>query len=286
VKRARDVTINSIIQFLTSARTRGRDSNISACVASELGLLKQDFVRHGNQEQAKFCWCLGRVLECQNHFLSAFENMKAGRFYKAWCDFAECEKQLRLLHPHLPFDDFDFSLKFIETYVARYQSLFPYEWFVSSEFLINEFQCSICGKRMLLRNPCGHKVGEIYDGELCCRVVKGVELLGVAFVKSPLDKTLVPFASRDSGEMGADTYDYSLVKFLAPNLRSPFDTWEVERTTRPYPHSKFSALGRNDRCPCGSGKKYKRCCLDKPEVLMPHCVFRFPDASNNSGFEQ
>lgn len=22
-------------------------------------------------------------------------------------------------------------------------------------------------------------------------------------------------------------------------------------------------LGRNDPCPCGSGKKYKKCCLDK-----------------------
>jgi uncharacterized protein len=25
-------------------------------------------------------------------------------------------------------------------------------------------------------------------------------------------------------------------------------------------------IGRNDPCPCGSGKKYKRCCLDKPSV--------------------
>ncbi|MBI1993744.1 MAG: SEC-C domain-containing protein [Deltaproteobacteria bacterium] len=25
----------------------------------------------------------------------------------------------------------------------------------------------------------------------------------------------------------------------------------------------FSQTGRNDPCPCGSGKKYKRCCLGK-----------------------
>ena len=25
----------------------------------------------------------------------------------------------------------------------------------------------------------------------------------------------------------------------------------------------MSALGRNEPCPCGSGKKYKRCCLGK-----------------------
>ncbi|GIW49037.1 MAG: hypothetical protein KatS3mg079_513 [Caloramator sp.] len=27
-------------------------------------------------------------------------------------------------------------------------------------------------------------------------------------------------------------------------------------------------IGRNDPCPCGSGKKYKKCCIDKikPEI--------------------
>jgi len=25
--------------------------------------------------------------------------------------------------------------------------------------------------------------------------------------------------------------------------------------------------GRNDRCPCGSGKKFKHCCLDKYQYL-------------------
>src|SRR5215470_11606940 len=27
--------------------------------------------------------------------------------------------------------------------------------------------------------------------------------------------------------------------------------------------------GRNERCACGSGKKFKRCCIDKPAVLQP-----------------
>lgn len=27
----------------------------------------------------------------------------------------------------------------------------------------------------------------------------------------------------------------------------------------------MSTLGRNDPCPCGSGKKYKQCCLGKDE---------------------
>jgi uncharacterized protein YecA (UPF0149 family) len=26
-------------------------------------------------------------------------------------------------------------------------------------------------------------------------------------------------------------------------------------------------IGRNDRCPCGSGKKFKQCCLNKPQTV-------------------
>ena len=29
--------------------------------------------------------------------------------------------------------------------------------------------------------------------------------------------------------------------------------------------AKKEEIGRNEACPCGSGKKYKRCCLDRDE---------------------
>jgi uncharacterized protein YecA (UPF0149 family) len=28
-------------------------------------------------------------------------------------------------------------------------------------------------------------------------------------------------------------------------------------------------IGRNDPCPCGSGKKYKHCCLKTAEIVPP-----------------
>lgn len=31
----------------------------------------------------------------------------------------------------------------------------------------------------------------------------------------------------------------------------------------------MSDIGRNDPCPCGSGKKYKKCCLGKPRQYSP-----------------
>src|SRR3989344_4053181 len=44
--------------------------------------------------------------------------------------------------------------------------------------------------------------------------------------------------------------------------------------TQVIPSSNMK-VGRNDRCPCGSGKKYKRCCLGKefgpvPDEVIQH----------------
>ena len=33
---------------------------------------------------------------------------------------------------------------------------------------------------------------------------------------------------------------------------------------------KFDKIGRNDACPCGSGKKYKNCCLSKGDYEGLH----------------
>ena len=36
--------------------------------------------------------------------------------------------------------------------------------------------------------------------------------------------------------------------------------FEKESTPEPAPRATTSKVGRNDPCPCGSGKKYKKCC--------------------------
>ncbi len=39
-------------------------------------------------------------------------------------------------------------------------------------------------------------------------------------------------------------------------------------------------LGRNELCPCGSGKKYKRCCLNK-DVVVDRAGRKVGTAQNN-----
>lgn len=48
------------------------------------------------------------------------------------------------------------------------------------------------------------------------------------------------------------------------------DRWQIEYTEMMIPPTekqlarKPPKVGRNEPCPCGSGKKFKKCCLDLP----------------------
>ncbi len=155
------------------------------------------------------------------------------------------------------------------------QSLYPYRLFISPEILELEKCCSICKKPISIRNPCGHRVGEIYDGEYCHRDVTQCKFLSISMVDDPVQKYSVPFlVDPNTGEKN-DHYNYSVVEYLVKRWPSPFHDWRVEWTTALHPKEKFGQLGSNDKCPCESGNKYKDCCLERKGILRPHCEFIF-----------
>ena len=56
-----------------------------------------------------------------------------------------------------------------------------------------------------------------------------------------------------------------VIAFMAAGLMNAYDYFRKERegdlgVDAPEPRRNASKVGRNDPCPCGSGKKYKRCC--------------------------
>jgi uncharacterized protein len=56
-----------------------------------------------------------------------------------------------------------------------------------------------------------------------------------------------------------------VIAFVAAGLMNAYDYFRKERegdlgVDAPEPRRNASKVGRNDPCPCGSGKKYKRCC--------------------------
>jgi len=53
--------------------------------------------------------------------------------------------------------------------------------------------------------------------------------------------------------------DWEVIVVVEPD--EPENIADVEKLlNRPTPLKKAVKVGRNDPCPCGSGRKYKKCC--------------------------
>lgn len=236
---------------------------------------KAQAVAVNDQALAKSIWCFEEILDIQDKYIESFFQLKAEQFYDGWCTLEQVEIGLHYLIRHYQDTTDEFHVDFISKHISQCQSIYPYNIFLSPEIVEIEKKCNICKNVVSIRNSCGHHVGEIYDGQMCLRIVTEVKLLGMGFVRDPVQKYSVPFLSSSTGDSKRDHYNYSIVNYLIKRLESPFYGWDVEWATRRHPHSRFSHIGRNDPCPCESGKKYKKCCLLEEGVLRPHCQFTF-----------
>jgi len=63
-----------------------------------------------------------------------------------------------------------------------------------------------------------------------------------------------------SGDEAADEILIKTAPNVIPAAIDGIDMFWRERALKPSPIRKELKTGRNDPCPCGSGKKYKRCC--------------------------
>ena len=53
-------------------------------------------------------------------------------------------------------------------------------------------------------------------------------------------------------------------------IKSPYDDFYIEIRKEKRP--EYLKIGRNDLCPCGSGKKYKKCHLGTTDELLNHHI--------------
>lgn len=277
------MTLNDTKRYLQEVKSNfnSRDSDP---ILEFLDQKKQDMVSVDDQDCAKEIWCLEQIIRIQDGFINAFYQLKNGDYYKGWCSFEQVELKLQFLSRHFDTNSNIYQLNFIDKHTEKFQSIFPYKIFMSPEFVEKEKVCNICDKKISIRNPCGHRVGEIYDGEMCSRIVKKADLLSISFVENPVQKYSVPFTKDEETDEQIDHYNYQVVEYLIERLKAPFDGWDIDWQERRIPHEKFPDVGRNEKCPCDSGKKYKKCCLNKEGVLRPHCEFIFdnppPDNMN------
>ena len=161
-----------------------------------------------------------------------------------------------------------FELPVLYDLLLEYEALYPYKLFCSSEYVIEEATCSICGKSVLGLD-CPHIKGELYWGEPAVHnIIKIKEFQAVALVSHPEDKRcIIQVADENVSE---EEKFKKLNDFI--ELKLPFlQMFSIDSKTERRINNKYKGVGRNDLCTCGSGKKFKKCCLAK--LYYPHIIY-------------
>ncbi len=225
-------------------------------------------VQNQDEPTANHLWCLRQIFIIQKKFLSAFYSLQNEDYKNAWLLFDRADIELGFLENN--FDTIQekdkYHLGFIGRILKKYQRLFPYHTFISRESIIKKERCSICKQEINIRKSCGHKAGKLYMGELCLREVIDFELKALCIVSDPFDK----YAVLEIKDM---EYNYEALKWLLGYIESPYDDFTFEETKVKKP--EYKKIGRNEPCPCGSGKKYKKCHWDTDDEMTDHFIFTF-----------
>jgi hypothetical protein len=241
----------------------------------QLLAFKASAVARKDEQEANRFWCVQTIVEIQRRFIGAFAKLKSGSFYDAWCEFERCEIAIGNLSAHFQIDGPDsHRLQYIRRMVDRWQSLYPYKLFASPEFLKKRIACSVCRRRITPRASCGHKKGNLYNGEMCHHIVEEMDLVSISLVEQPVQRYSVLFLESEDGTQ-RDHYDYGNVKFIADRVASSFYEWKYERITRLVTAAEVAHLFADQHCPCLSGKRFGECCNNKKEFEIPHLQVTF-----------
>lgn len=239
----------------------------------EIQLIKEEYVNENNQGEAKKLWCFQTIVSIHKDYNNAFNLLVQKKYYEAWCQLEKIEITFHSLKQHLQFNNNEYLLNFIEKTVRNLQIIYPYKLFGSSEIVKKKAKCGICGKPISIRTNCGHEVGEIYDGEMCYRIITEADVLGLALVENPENKYSVLFTKDSKTGKQIDQYNYNALDYLFEHIKSPYELWELKVTQKLKSHDHYKDIGRNDKCPCNSKLKYKNCCLKNEGVKYLHYEF-------------
>ena len=251
--------IDNEIEKYLSLKNHVLNANVRMIIESN----RQKAIQEQDEKRANYYWCLNTIFDIQSQYLSAINYLRTNNHKNAWLLFDRADIDISILEENydIYLENDKYHIVFIKSIIPKYQKLFPYNLFLSRESIIKKETCSICGKIVSLRNSCEHKIGKLYMGELCTHEVKDFELKSISIVKDPFDKyTLI--------EVRDAEYNYDELDMLMSYLKTPYDNFDVIEEKRKRP--EYIGIKRNDLCPCGSGRKYKKCHLDSPNEFYKH----------------
>lgn len=210
---------------------------------------------------------LKTYLELLKKYAEFWSQICDGVFPQSWDTLQDVLDLLRLINRFTEFSK-TLTFKFLEKQVQALEILYPYRIFASIEVIYGRTECSIC-KKSIDSFDCPHIAGELYRGRMAYGIVEGVkEVLSVSLVEHPANKRckIEAFEGRSP--------NFTCVEYLSKSVKdkrhNPLTISHTELKTKKIKVSTFSKIGINELCPCGGGKKFKQCCINKDFVSKPH----------------
>lgn len=210
---------------------------------------------------------LKRYLELLKKYAEFWFQICDGVFPHSWDTLQDVLDLLRLINR---FTEFNKTLifKFFEKQLQALEILYPYRVFASIEAIYGRTKCSIC-KKSIDSFDCPHIAGELYRGRVAHGIVEEIkELLSVSLVENPMDKRCKVEAI-ESKSLNFACVEH-LSKLVKHKMHNPLTISHTKLKTKKIKVSVFSKTGRNEPCPCGGGKKFKQCCINKDFISKPH----------------
>lgn len=196
-----------------------------------------------------------------------FNKLKSKDYKDSWNKLQDCFDIIKYVGKFTD-EENRFELSSLYDLLLEYEALYPYNLFASSEYVIEEATCSICGKSVL-GLECPHIKGELYWGEPAIHNIEKIKVVqGVALVTHPEDKRCV-MEVKDENITDREKFK-KLDDFI--ELKLPFlQMFSIDSKIERRMDTKYKNIGRNDICPCNSGKKFKKCCISK--LYYPHITY-------------
>jgi len=210
---------------------------------------------------------LKRFLELLKKYAELWSQISDSVFSNSWDTLQDVLDLLRLINRLTEFNK-TLLFKFLEKQLQAIEILYPYKVFASIEVIFGKVKCSICGKD-IYGFGCPHISGELYRGEMAYGIVEEIkELLSVSLVENPSNKRC------KVGAVEGNPLNFKGVKYLSELISNkkfnPLKISHTEEKTKKIRKSSFPKTGRNEVCICGSGKKFKQCCINKVFINKSH----------------
>ena len=211
-------------------------------------------------------YALRRYADFFVHYGQVWRLIAEEKFSASWNKLQDALDALRLIRRFSRID-----ISGLEDQLVELEKTYPYNVFFSIGALVEKFECSICGQD-IDSFQCSHRKGHLYRGRMAVGIARNiVNLDHVAMVDRPEDRRCV-VSYDDSGEQ------FKLVRLLSQLLLqrkyavSDFGLLQFSKRSKPNP--EYKKVGRNDPCYCGSGSKFKRCCITKSHIEGDHVDIR------------